>query len=149
VRGIVKNTKSDSILRRVLDRVQFGQHGKVYSKMWFKTMTKRRNALGFAANQLNMNHYAFLAKTDGEWGFFANPVIVRTSNETIKGGEGCLSIPNAQYEVFRHDWIEVDYEDGQGRSCSKKFEGLNAVIIQHEIDHLNGILISDKGEKNA
>ena len=149
MRGIVKNTKSDSILRRVLDRVQFGQHGKVYSKMWFKTMTKRRNALGFAANQLNMNHYAFLAKTDDKWGFFANPIIVRASDKTIKGGEGCLSIPNAQYEVFRHDWIEVDYEDGQGRSCSKKFEGLNAVIIQHEIDHLNGILISDKGEKNA
>ena len=147
MRGIVKNTNSDSILRRVLDRVQPGHHGKVYSKMWFKTMTKRRNALGFAANQLNMNHYAFLAKTDDKWGFFANPVIVRTSDETTKGVEGCLSIPHAGYEVSRHNWIEVDYEDRQGNGQSKKFKGLNAVIIQHEIDHLNGVLISDKGEK--
>lgn len=147
MRGIVKNTKSDSILRKVLDRVQPGHHGKVHSRMWFKTMTKRRNALGFAANQLNMNQYAFLALINGKWAFFANPVIVRASDKTIKDVEGCLSIPNAQYEVTRHDWIEVDYEDRQGNGQSKKFEGLNAVIIQHEIDHLNGVLISDKGEK--
>jgi len=148
VRGIVKNTKSDSILRRVLDRVEEGQHGKVYSRMWFKTMTKRKNALGFAANQLNMNHYAFIAKIDDRWGFFANPTILRVSDKTIKGVEGCLSIPNAQYKVFRHDWVEVDYEDRQGNKHTEKFEGLNAIIIQHEIDHLNGVLISDKGEKN-
>ena len=147
MRGIVKNTKSDSILRRVLDRVEKGHHRRVYSRMWFKTMTKRRNALGFAANQLNMNQYAFLALINGRWFFFANPVIVRASEKTIKDVEGCLSIPNAQYEVTRHNWIEVDYEDEYGHSCSSKYEGLNAVIIQHEIDHLNGVLISDKGEK--
>tara|TARA_R100000995_G_C3435748_1_gene100745 strand:+ start:162 stop:608 length:447 start_codon:yes stop_codon:yes gene_type:complete len=147
VRGIVKNTKSDSILRKVLDKVQHGYHGKVYSRMWFKTMNKRRNALGFSANQLNMNQYAFLALINNKWAFFANPVIVRASDKTIKDVEGCLSIPNVQYEVTRHDWVELDWEDRQGNGHTEKFKGLNAVIIQHEIDHLNGVLIGDKGEK--
>ena len=96
-------------------------------------------------NQLGMDHYAFLGLINGRWFFFANPVIVRASKETTTGIEGCLSIPKAQYEVARHDWVEMDYEDEYGHSCSGKFEGFNAVVIQHEIDHLNGVLILDKG----
>ena len=145
MRGIIKDTKADSILRKRVEDVKKGDHRKIFSRMWLKTMQKRKEAVGFACNQLGMDHYAFLGLINGRWFFFANPVIVRASKETTTGIEGCLSIPKAQYEVARHDWVEMDYEDEYGHSCSGKFEGFNAVVIQHEIDHLNGVLILDKG----
>ena len=148
MKGIVKSIKPGSILRCVLDRVTVGQHSSIYNRMWIKTMMKRRNALGFAANQLNMNHYAFLAKISGKWQFFANPMIVRASKETAKSIEGCLSLPNVEYEIVRHEEIELDWEDKNGNGQSQIFKGLDAVVIQHEIDHLNGMLICDKGEKH-
>ncbi len=147
MRGIVTDTAPESILRRTLKDVI--EHKKTYNMMWFKTHHKRKDALGFAGNQLNIDANAFLAKINYKWMFFANPIIVRTSSERNKSHEACLSIPNKDYIVDRYDWVELDYEDDFGVNCSRIFKGLDAIVIQHEVDHLNGILISDKGEKNG
>jgi peptide deformylase len=145
MRGIVKDTKADSILRKRVEDVEKGEHGKVFSRMWLKTMQKRKNAVGFACNQLGMDHYAFLGFVDGKWEFFANPVIVRSSKEKSEALEGCLSIPKKNYIVSRHEEIELDWEDDHGKGQSRVFRGFDARVIQHEIDHLNGVLILDKG----
>jgi len=76
--------------------------------------------------------------------FMANPTITKTSSETITGDEGCLSIPNLEVSVTRHSDIKVDYLDYEGKPKTISADSILAVCIQHEIDHLNGVLIVDK-----
>jgi peptide deformylase len=72
-----------------------------------------------------------------------NPEIVRYSQETVVGTEGCLSIPNLVGDVERYQGITVQFQDRHGKSTKIKTEGWLARIFQHEIDHLNGVLFTD------
>ena len=69
-----------------------------------------------------------------------NPEVVKASSEQYETGEGCLSLPG-QRKTIRHEWIEVTYRDIKFRKQQNKFSGFTAQIIQHEIDHCNGVLI--------
>lgn len=73
-----------------------------------------------------------------------NPEIFWESKETTKGLEGCLSIPGYLGEVERADSIRVRGLDRHGRKFRRRFDGWDARIFQHEIDHLNGVLYIDK-----
>ena len=73
-----------------------------------------------------------------------NPDIVKKSEETLMGVEGCLSIPNLVGEVERHAAIQVKGLNRHGKPTKLKAEGWLARIFQHEIDHLNGILFPDR-----
>jgi peptide deformylase len=73
-----------------------------------------------------------------------NPEILEHSTTRQVIEEACLSVPNVIGEVERFQWIKVKYQNIQGKSLTKKLNGLNAVVVQHEIDHLNGILFTDK-----
>ena len=75
--------------------------------------------------------------------FFVNPKIVKKSTKMSKYEEGCLSIPNLFAEVQRPSECEVEYLDYEGRKKILKASGLLATCIQHEIDHLKGILFID------
>ena len=75
--------------------------------------------------------------------FFVNPKIVKKSTKMSKYEEGCLSIPNLFAEVQRPSECEVEYLDYEGRKKILKANGLLATCIQHEIDHLKGILFID------
>ena len=75
-----------------------------------------------------------------------NPVVVY-SHGKIKTKEGCLSIPNIQREVKRKRIIVIEALSIVGEPMKIKFENMDAVIIQHEIDHLNGITILDNAKK--
>lgn len=72
-----------------------------------------------------------------------NPEIVAISDETSTYNEGCLSIPEYYEEVERPTWINVRYLDLDGAVVELKADGLLATCIQHEIDHLNGVLFID------
>ena len=72
-----------------------------------------------------------------------NPEIVKASEEKVMGVEGCLSIPNIQGEVERHEAIQVKGLNRYGRPQKLKVHGWMARIFQHEIDHLNGVLFTD------
>ena len=72
-----------------------------------------------------------------------NPEIVKKSNETIMGVEGCLSIPGLLGEVERHTEIHVKALNRHGKPMKIKAKGWLARIFQHEIDHLNGVLFPD------
>lgn len=65
---------------------------------------------------------------------------------TVGVYEGCLSIPGIRGFVPRFGKIEVSYQDQTGKKCIKKFSGFEAIVYQHEIDHLNGILFFDRCE---
>jgi len=72
-----------------------------------------------------------------------NPRIVATSDETETMEEGCLSIPGIRADVIRSRALEVLYQDESGKEHRLEAEGLLARIIQHEVDHLNGVLFID------
>ena len=76
-----------------------------------------------------------------------NPEIVKSSEETLMGVEGCLSIPTLVGEVERHAAIQVKGLNRHGKPMKIKAEGWLARIFQHEIDHLNGVLFPDRATR--
>jgi peptide deformylase len=74
---------------------------------------------------------------------FINPEILWASEETLPYEEGCLSVPEIYDEVERPAKVRVRYLDYHGAPIEEEAEGLYAVCIQHEIDHLNGVLFID------
>jgi peptide deformylase len=75
--------------------------------------------------------------------FFVNPEIISASEETIPYEEGCLSVPDYYDEVLRPATVRVRYLNYRGETVEEEAEGLYAVCIQHEMDHLDGVLFID------
>lgn len=78
---------------------------------------------------------------------FVNPEITRSSPETEMGTEGCLSLPGLLADVERAEAVTVRYQTRRGQDAKIKAEGWLARILQHEIDHIDGILMTDRAEK--
>lgn len=76
-----------------------------------------------------------------------NPEIVSVSDKTLVSEEGCLSLPWISGYVERPAEVTVSFFDIDGKKVKKKYSGFNAIIVLHEIDHLNGILFIDKTTK--
>ncbi len=72
-----------------------------------------------------------------------NPRIVKAEGEEM-GLEGCLSIPGLYGEVMRAAYVEVEALDRKGRELVYELEGMHARVVQHEVDHLDGVLFIDK-----
>jgi peptide deformylase len=75
-----------------------------------------------------------------------NPVIEPLSDETLVINEGCLSIPDLRGDVPRYIRARVNYLDRNGAECSEVVEGLTAGTFQHEVDHLDGVLLVDRAD---
>lgn len=102
--------------------------------------------IGLAANQIGVLHRVLVYRADPEQPITAlvNPVIEWASKETEVAEEGCLSIPRVQVEVERPAQVRVRAQDPKGEALSIDAEGLEARVIQHEMDHLDGVLILDR-----
>lgn len=74
-----------------------------------------------------------------------NPVIVKKEGSVI-GGEGCLSVPDYEGEVERAEYVECEFTDRNGKRMLLQTDGLLAVAVQHELDHLDGVLFIDKAK---
>ncbi len=107
--------------------------------------------VGIAAPQVGINRKIIWVQRFDKVGepleYFINPVIVWKSELQNLGPEGDLSIPDFRDQFYRSKVIQLEYVDLKGQKYSEIVEGFTAVIFQHEIDHLFGILISDKKEK--
>ena len=77
-----------------------------------------------------------------------NPKIIRSGSDFSKGEEGCLSIPGVYLDVSRPDTIELSYKNEQGKPSKLKATGLLSRVIQHEMDHLNGVMFVDRVDNN-
>ena len=77
-----------------------------------------------------------------------NPKIVKYGNELCNSEEGCLSIPGVYLSVTRPDAIEVSFKDENGRPRKIKADGLLSRVIQHEMDHLSGVMFVDRVEND-
>ena len=75
---------------------------------------------------------------------FINPVIEEESGEEWTFNEGCLSIPDVREDVKRQDKLTISYQNEAGKRVTESYSGLSARVIQHEYDHIEGILFTDK-----
>lgn len=75
-----------------------------------------------------------------------NPEIIWQSSETCLGEEGCLSVQNTRAQVARAEYLTVRYINQQGETVEAEYTGFVARIIQHEVDHLNGVLFVERVE---
>lgn len=108
--------------------------------------------VGIAAPQVGVSRQLIAVQRFDKAGepfeFYINPEIVQYSEEKQWGPEGCLSIPGARDSVMRSERIVVSYIDEVTRRvCRDTVKGFTAVVFQHEIDHLKGILFTDKAVK--
>ena len=107
---------------------------------------------GLAAPQVNVSQQVILVEFGSEDDpeipptlyVTVNPKITRFSQEIVAGAEGCLSIPGFMGEVERAHEIVVEGQDRYGKPLKMKLQGWLARIFQHEIDHINGILYTDR-----
>lgn len=110
-----------------------------------RTIAKYPTAVGIAAPQVGYNVRVFMMKdTNKREVVMINPLIVRNDGEFFYSEEGCLSLPNVKGRVYRHWGVTVVYGDEHGRPQEVDYIGLDAAIVQHEIDHLDGILFTDR-----
>ena len=121
---------------------------------------KNANGAGLAANQifekhricvleiLNNNRYKYIGNIPLK--VIINPVItVLDTKDTFNSYEGCLSVPNLRGKVKRFNSINVKYYDREANFIDENIKGLQAIVYQHEIDHLDGKLFTDKVYDNS
>lgn len=101
------------------------------------------DGLGIAAPQIGSSHRLCITKLGGKFVPLINPEITWLSKETDKAEEGCLSLPGLWKEVTRPTSIVVTYLDTKGKSQERKLNEIDARVVQHEVDHLEGKLIVD------
>ena len=95
---------------------------------------------GLAANQIS-HLYRIVLIWNNEWVVMINPVVIPRPGKTGLSHEGCLSRPGVHRKIRRHKRIKVTYEDQAGTIHTEKHANWLARVIQHEVDHLNGIFI--------
>lgn len=137
---------SDNILGSVGERVT--KENQDLAKECIDKMhliLNQENAVGIAAQQLGYKLNIFTAKLSFGKLTFINPTLtkIKPSSYTRKYREGCLSIPNVCYETKRCSVVKVRYQDEWGKWNERRFKDQDAVIISHEYDHINGIILSD------
>ncbi len=148
-------TKTDSLfLRKVSTPLNIADVKSEYfislANSMLLTVTNPENeGVGIAAPQVGISKQLIAVQRidkEGEpFEFYVNPKIVSFSGDKKTGGEGCLSVPGMKGLVDRYQEIVIEYNDVEDfKIKSDTIEGFTAVIFQHEIDHLNGILYIDK-----
>ena len=110
---------------------------------------REREGVGLAANQVGRLRRVLVAGIEEDEYVLINPVIEARSDETEVLAEGCLSIPGIQVDVERPVAVTVSGQDAAGEELRFEAEGLLARVFQHEIDHLDGVLILDRTDQES
>lgn len=161
--------KGNKILRGKTEKVESPQSGEVKALIhkMAEAMFAEPDGIGIAAPQVGVGLRIFLVAKDAavknalelhkkieehpeklkkDYLVFMNPVIKNTSSKKNKDTEGCLSVRGYYGEVARPEKITVEYFDESGKKHTRGASGLFARVIQHELDHLEGILFTDKAK---
>ena len=143
----------NSILRCKCSPVQENQLIQDILKNMYETMYNAEG-VGLAAPQVGLDLSIFIIDTtpfcDDENNLiplkkeFINPEIIDYSGKDESFNEGCLSIPGLREDVIRKDQIKIRYFDKNFNEHTEKYEGINSRVIQHEYDHLMGVLFTDR-----
>ena len=141
-------TEPDKLLRQVSKPVEkVGDLERELMKDMLDTMYTAKG-IGLAAIQIGVPKRIIVMDISKEKNkknpmYFVNPIIIKKNDEKVTYEEGCLSVPNQFAEIDRPSKCEVEYLDYNGNKQNLKAEGLLATCIQHEMDHLEGILFID------
>lgn len=143
----------NSILRCKCSPVRENQPIEDILKNMYETMYNAQG-VGLAAPQVGLDLSIFIIDTtpfcDDENNLiplkkeFINPEIIDYSGKDESFNEGCLSIPGLREDVIRKDQIKIRYFDKNFNEHTEKYEGINSRVIQHEYDHLMGVLFTDR-----
>ena len=110
--------------------------------------TMRDNdGVGLAANQVGRLKRVLVASVEDEDYIIVNPVLTGMSDATERAPEGCLSIPGIQVEVERPTSVSVSGTDASGEPLQIEASDTLARVLQHEVDHLDGVLILDRTDR--
>ncbi len=147
----IEKGKENKILRTVSKEVLDIKNPKIQELISDMKMTLKTapNGVGLAAPQVGENIRIFVTSDDIKLKqtVFINPKITDISDKTDLKDEGCLSLPEFYGKIKRADWVKTEAYNENGRKFKIKAKGLVSQLIQHEIDHLNGVLFIDKAEE--
>ena len=141
-------TEPNTLLRQISQPVeQVGELEKELMNDMLETMYAA-NGIGLAAIQIGVPKRIIVMDLSKEENkklpmYFVNPLIIKKNEEKTIYEEGCLSVPNQFAEIQRSSKCEIEYLDFNGDKQNLEAEGLLATCIQHEMDHLEGILFID------
>jgi peptide deformylase len=109
------------------------------------------NGLGLAATQIGVLRrvFVFLPDPEQEPVALVNPQVIASSDERVSDDEGCLSLQGVVIPVERHESLTIAASTPEGDEVRLELEGLPARIVQHELDHLDGVLILDRTTADA
>lgn len=140
----------DPVLRTVARPVD-GFDGELRDEIrWMGQLMHDAMGVGLAAPQVGISHRLFVYRVEPDSPIVAviNPELEWTGDDTELGEEGCLSIPGIQVDVERPVHVRVGGLDEHGDVVHIEASGLEARVIQHEMDHLDGVLILDRTSKD-
>jgi peptide deformylase len=108
-----------------------------------------KDGVGIASPQVGINKRVIVVMMNGKTECYINPEILKVSEAMIEDEEGCLSVPGIYGMVDRHKRIRVRATTRHGRTQEFDLHAFPAIVFQHEIDHLNGVLFIDKMKKET
>ena len=137
-------TLGDEMLRQKAEKItNIDEEIVVIAKKMLEIL-KRDKGVGVAGPQIGFLKRIFVVHIEGdEKRVFINPSLLETSVETTKYEEGCLSVPGIYVNVVRSESIKIQAWNIKGRPFTMEASGLLARVIQHEFDHLDGVLFLD------
>lgn len=143
----IELTESNPVLRSRCQKVEeINKDLLALIKKMQETLAQNENGIGLAAPQVGRKLRLFVISPelaqDGKI-VFINPVITQISRKTLVEEEGCLSLPGEWQELARAEKVTIKALDENGLKFKLRAKGLLARLIQHEVDHLNGILFVD------
>lgn len=156
VKEIVIYPEGKEILRRKCDPVRgLDRQARRLARDLVDTLNAHPEGIGLAAPQIGAHHRVVVVRLGGgpDSGREPGPPLPLINPEIIESGDekrdfdGCLSFPGLYGETVRPHYLRVTGLDGAGHAFDRVFEGFDAVVVHHELDHLDGVLFIDRAER--
>ncbi len=146
IKKILTIPTSDTVLRQKSDEVIHFDKSVVQAVQDLtETMEAQTNpiGLGLSAPQIGLQKRIFVARVRNKIKGFVNPIVTKFSQKEVTIMEGCFSVPDIYGHVIRPAEIDLKSQDAHGKTMMAHYKGLTSRIIQHELDHLDGVLFID------
>lgn len=137
IKEIVKDTE---FLAQKSEQINIEEAQEIITDLIDTATHHISHCVGLAAPQIGVLKKVVVIGTGTSFFPMVNPVVVKKSGKKFVNYEGCLSLEGTR-AVERYSTVLVSYQDKSGKRLTKTFNGMPAIIIQHEVDHLNGKLI--------
>ena len=149
--GIINaNSPKGVILKQKSKQITENNHREITKQFMKKTLplTVGNRCQGVAGNQVGISESIFTARIGNKWITCLNPTIIDKGGKIIQNLEGCLSVSAKRIKVPRNTQITLNFHSvGNFQAQSRVLYGNDALVVQHEVDHLNGKLITDYKER--